>query len=85
MPDSSKKLQADQTPFVTMWLETSLGTRYEFPDMLEHHVTEAHRNLDTAELSQSVHIRNVSEALLMLPKRIITRAGVGSRCFWERL
>lgn len=53
------------------------------PDMLEHHVTEAHRNLDTADISQYIHVKNVSDALLMLPKRIIKKAGVGERCFWE--
>lgn len=67
-----------------MWLETTMGVRYDLPDMLEEHVTEAHKNLDTADLSQHVHLRNVSGALLMVPKRIIKKAGVGERCFWEK-
>lgn len=84
MFDSSKKLQADQTPLVTMWFETLLGARYEMPDMLNHHVTTTHKYLDSADLSQDVHVMNVSNALLMIPKRIIKKAGVGERCFWEK-
>lgn len=62
-----------------------MGVRYELPDMQEIHVTEAHKNLDGADRSQHVHLRNISEALLMIPKRIIGKAGVGERCFWEKL
>jgi len=86
MPNSPKKLQAGQesTPLVTMWFETTLGVRYEMPDMMEHHVDDAHRNLDQADLSQYVHVRNVSDAIYMIPKRIIQKSGVGDRCFWEK-
>jgi hypothetical protein len=53
------------------------------PDMRGSEVDEAHRNLDTSDKSQYVHVRNVSAVIMMIPKRIIKRAGVGDRCFWE--
>jgi len=66
-----------------MWFETILGVRYVMPDMRGSEVDEAHRNLDTSDKSQYVHVRNVSAVIMMIPKRIIKRAGVGDRCFWE--
>lgn len=66
-----------------MWFETTLGTCYHMPDMQEHEVTEAHKNLDTTDKSQYVHVRNTSGVIMMIPKRIIAKAGVGERCFWE--
>lgn len=86
MSDSPKKLQTRQESdsLVTMWFTTTLGARYEMPDMMEHHVTDAHRYLNEADLDQYVHVRNVSDAIYMIPKRIIQKAGVGKRCFWEK-
>ena len=53
------------------------------PDMLEVHVTEAHRQLDE-DHQEHVSLLNVSDACLVIPKRIIAKAGVGDRCFWEK-
>lgn len=84
MPDSSKELQAGEaSPFSVMWFATKLGTIYEMPDMQEQEVTEAHRQLDTTDVSQYISVRNTSGVLMMIPKRIIKTAGVGDRCFWE--
>ena len=84
MPSSQKELPPSETsPFSVMWFETKLGVRYEMPDMQESDVTEAHRYLDEADNSQYVHVRNISSAILMIPKRIIKKAGVADRCFWE--
>lgn len=83
MPSSSEKLQADQSsaePFVTVWFVTKLGTRYEMPDMLPYHVDAVCQQLDGDFDSIAAH--NVSDAVLMLPKRIIAAAGSGERCFW---
>jgi hypothetical protein len=51
--------------------------------MLEEHITRAHKYLDAAGIQANVVITNISEATLVLPKRILRRAGVGERCFWE--
>jgi hypothetical protein len=65
-----------------MWFETKMGEKYRMPDMMKQHVTEAHKDLDQAD-REYVHVQNVSNAILMIPKRIISKAGVGERCFWE--
>jgi hypothetical protein len=64
-----------------MWFETHLGTKYELHDMLAKHVDAAHRQLDTS--LDSITVLNVSEVAMLIPKRIIKKAGVGERCFWE--
>jgi len=78
---------SEETPLKTMWFVTHLGARYEMPDMLREHITAAHTQLDTAEDSidhaENVVAANVSDVVLLLPKRIINKAGVGDRCFWE--
>lgn len=66
-----------------MWVETKLGVRYDMPDMLEEHITRAHRCLDAAGVHMNIVITNISEVTLVMPKRIVRRAGVGDRCFWE--
>jgi hypothetical protein len=82
MPDSPQELQADpETPFHVMWVETKLGTRYELPDMLEKHVDEAVRALHGG--LPNITMTNISECCLLMPRRIIKKAGVGERCFWE--
>jgi len=83
MSDTQEELQAgEEAPLVTMWFETHLGARYEMPDMLRERVDEAHRQLDTPGLDR-ISVLNISEAMMFLPKRIIKKAGVGKRCFWE--
>ncbi len=73
---------SEETPLKTMWFETHLGVRYEMPDMLREHITFAHEQLDAAG-EGSITVINVSEVVALLPKRIINKAGVGDRCFWE--
>lgn len=68
-------------PFVTCWLETRMGTKYEMPDMLPVHVDQLAKSLDTE--IDTVTVLNVSNVVLILPKRILSRAGSGNRCFWE--
>lgn len=87
MSNTQKELQAGEKvdPLVTMWFETKMGEKYRMPDMMRQHVTEAHKDLDTAKSDQYVAVRNVSDAVLMLPKRIISRAGVSEHCFWESI
>lgn len=84
MSSTQEELQAGEgsTPFKMMWLETTMGVRYEMPDMLPVHIDEAHRQLD--EDQEHISLLNVSDACLVVPKRIIAKAGVGDRCFWER-
>lgn len=82
MPDSQKKLQADQTsPFSVAWFETRLGTRYELPDMLDEHVDSLRKQLDGS--APSLTLINVSNVTMVMPKHILLRVGVGDRCFWE--
>ena len=84
MSSTPKELQADQSipsPFVTMWFETTLGVRYTFPDMQTNHVDAAHQQL-CGDFDRITCI-NISEAVLVVPKRILVKAGVGERCFWE--
>jgi hypothetical protein len=84
MPSTPPELPPDQeTPFSVMWFETTLGVKYEMPDMQEHEVTEAHKNLDATFKDQYFHVRNTSGVIMMIPKRIIKKAGVKDRCFWE--
>jgi hypothetical protein len=64
-----------------MWFETSLGVRYEMPDMQANHVDSAHRQL--AGDFDRIMMNNVSEVVMVIPKRILAKAGVGERCFWE--
>lgn len=66
-----------------MWFETRLGTRYEMPDLLEEQVSEAHKSLDFSNPESLIILTNVSRVMLGIPRRIIKRAGVGDRCFWE--
>lgn len=84
MSDTQKELQASEgSPLKTMWFETHLGTKYEMPDMVDEHVTKTHKLLDGPEEIANITVLNLSEAVLLLPRRIIKRAGVGDRCFWE--
>jgi len=69
--------------FHTMWLETHLGTRYEMPDMLREHVGVAHAALDKTSPDGKLVVTNISDSALVIPKRIVKKAGVGDRCFWE--
>lgn len=82
MPDTQKEFQSGEgVALSTMWFETHMGARYELPDMLRSHISAAHADLDWSK--GNVTATNVSEVVLVLPKRIIKRAGVGDRCFWE--
>lgn len=82
MPSTPKELQADpETPFRVMWLETKLGVRYELPDMLDKQVDQAVQLLHGG--LPNITMTNVSECCLLMPRRIIKKAGVGERCFWE--
>jgi hypothetical protein len=84
MSDTQKELQTSAaSPLKTMWFETHLSTKYEMPDMLEEHISKAHRALDGPLSIVNITILNISEAVLVLPRRIIKKAGVGDRCFWE--
>jgi hypothetical protein len=84
MSDTQKELQtSEESPLKTVWFETHLGVKYEMPDMLDEHITNAHRLLDGTKQIVNITILNVSEAVLLLPRRIIKKAGVGDRCFWE--
>jgi hypothetical protein len=69
-----------------MWLETTLGVRYSLPDMLIGHVDMAHRQLDQADKVRltTITLVNVSDVVLTVPYRILAKAGVGDRCFWEK-
>lgn len=64
-----------------MWVETKLGARYEFPDMLDKQVDESVQALHGSLPNITLH--NISECCLLIPRRIIKKAGVGERCFWE--
>lgn len=84
MSDTQKEFQTSAaSPLKTMWFETHLSTKYEMPDMLEEHISKAHRALDGPLSIVNITILNISEAVLVLPRRIIKKAGVGDRCFWE--
>ena len=86
MSDPQEKLQADQEfpdVFSVMWFETTMGVRYQLPDMLQDQVSKAHKSLDHSEEDSMIIAVNVAGAILMVPKRIIGKAGVGERCFWE--
>jgi hypothetical protein len=50
--------------------------------MLAVQISAAHSLLDWSE-ANSITLVNISEAVLVVPKRVIKRAGVGERCFWE--
>ncbi len=84
MSDASDKLSAGEGRFAfeTMWLETITGTRYAVPDMGPGHVTEAHRQL--IDNMEYVTLSNLSGVVLVIPIRIVAKAGVADRCFWER-
>jgi len=66
-----------------MWFETKLGVRYEMPDMTKEHISKTHKHLDVLPYDSQLVVLNISGVTLVLPKRIIKRAGVGERCFWE--
>jgi hypothetical protein len=84
MPDSPEVIQTDQAAnFVTMWIETTMGVRYALPDMLPPHVDAVLKQLFEAPYEKVTAI-NISEACLILPKRIIGKAGVGDRIMWEK-
>lgn len=83
MSDTQEKFQTgEEESLKTMWLETRLGDRYELPNMLRVQITAAHSMLDWEDAS-TITLVNVSEAVLSVPKRIVKRAGVDDRCFWE--
>ena len=84
MSDTQKEFQTgEESPLKTMWFETYLGAKYEMPDMTDEHITNAHKLLDAPKGIINVTVLNISEAALVLPRRIIKKAGVGDRCFWE--
>lgn len=66
---------------LTCWFETRLGVRYELPDMQKHNVDWLCKQFD--ERIDTITAVNVSSAVLILPKRILKRAGCGTFCFWE--
>jgi hypothetical protein len=80
MPDSPDELLPEQV-FQTVWFETLMGVRYELPDMLPDHVDEARRQLDLP--FPNITARNVSNVVLLIPKHILRKMGVGDRCMWE--
>lgn len=82
MSDTQEEHQAGERsgPFVRMWFETTMGVRYEMPDMLPRHVEAAHKQLDS---HSSITVMNVSGVIMVIPKHILKKAGVGDRCFWE--
>jgi hypothetical protein len=85
MSDTQKEFQtSEESPLKTMWFETHLGVKYEMPDMLAEHISNVCRLLDGSNKQIfNITVLNVSEAVLVLPRRIIKKAGVGDRCFWE--
>jgi hypothetical protein len=68
-------------PFVTCWLETRTGTKYQVPDMLPEHVDQVARSLD--QDMDTITVVNVSGVVVIFPKRILAKVGSGDRCFWE--
>ena len=78
---------SEETPLKTMWFVTHLGVRYEVPDMLRDQITAAHAQLgesaNSVDHAENVVATNISDVVLLLPKRIIHKAGVGDRFFWE--
>lgn len=68
-------------PFSFCWFETRTGTRYEMHDMTTGHVDTVCRQLDGS--AEVITVGNISNVIMILPKLILARAGVGSRCFWE--
>lgn len=88
MSSAQKELRpGEETSLKTMWFVTHLGARYEVPDMLREHITTAHAQLGepagSIDHADNVVATNISDVVLLLPKRIIHKAGVGDRCFWE--
>jgi hypothetical protein len=82
MPDTPEELQtSEEGPFFIMWFETHMSARYELPDMLATQIDSVHRQLDGG-LNTIIAV-NVSQVCLAIPSRIIRKAGVGGRCFWE--
>jgi hypothetical protein len=65
-----------------MWFETTLGTKYEMPDMQTNYVDSVLKQL--FDNATNISVINISEAVLILPKRILAKAGVGDRCSWEK-
>lgn len=61
-----------------------MGVRYVLPDMTGEQITGVHKQLDM-DFGEDHHIiaLNISEVVLSLPRRILKKAGVGDRCFWE--
>lgn len=84
MSDSQEEFQADkETPFHVMWFVTKLGVKYEFPDMGATQVDSAVKQLHG--LFDQMAVTNISGSCLVIPKRIIKKAGVGERCCWEAI
>lgn len=82
MSDTQEEFQTgEEVPLKTMWFETHMGVRYEMPDMVRSQITAVHASLDWDK--DNITAVNISEVVLVLPKRIIKKAGVGDRCFWE--
>jgi hypothetical protein len=67
--------------FVSCWFETRTGTRYELPDMTTDHVDMVCRQLDGE--ADTITVVNISPVIMIIPRRILARAGSGNRCFWE--
>ena len=65
----------------TCWLETRLGSRYEVPDMTTAHMDSVCQQLDSHP--DTITVVNVSNVIMIFPKRILAKAGTGNRCFWE--
>lgn len=72
--------------FVSCWFETRTGTRYELPDMTSDHVDMVCKQLSGTEeafSTDTITVVNISPVIMIIPRRILARAGSGDRCFWE--
>lgn len=56
-----------------VWIKTTLGAVYRFPDLLTMNLPDLTTQLDQVE---TLVLRNVSEATMTIPKRIIAEVGV---------
>jgi hypothetical protein len=69
-------------PLSTCWFETKTGTRYEMPDMVSNDIDATCKQFDDNNIT-TITAANISNAILVLPRHILAKAGTGNRCFWE--
>jgi hypothetical protein len=70
----TQERQEPRSALHLLQIVTTMDACYEFPDMLDEHLQELLENLENP--TEKIVIRNVSDVVLVIPFRIISRVEI---------